>query len=412
MGRNKKKKDAAEATVNADLWSEDPREALRVGPDFHLASIDRASTPGWEGDEDDAVAYQAAIAPLLATLQERLFAASKEGSTKRVLIVAQGLDTAGKGGIARHVIGLVDPQGVQLTAFKAPTEEEKEHDFLWRIRKAVPGAGYIGYFDRSHYEDILVPGANGQLDDAAFEARVEEIRAFEHELVESGTAIIKIALMVSYEEQGLRLLARVDRPDKRWKYSANDMSVRGQWFDYQAIYQRMLTATSFDEAPWHLIPADNKWYSRVAVTEMLLRTLADLDIPWPEGKFDVEAERERVRATISEEALAGYDKKLTDKLAKVSDRIAAVDEAAKEIQAEGEVDAPGTAGSLAKAPEGAASRKGSKPASAKAAQGSKGAKGAKSSKGSKGSKGAKRSRSSAAEAGAAASRKSGKKAEK
>lgn len=397
MGRNKKKKDSAESTVNADLWSEDPREALRVGPDFHLASVDRASTPGWEGDEDDAVAYQDAISPLLATLQERLFAASKEGSTKRVLIVAQGLDTAGKGGIARHVIGLVDPQGVELTAFKAPTEEEKKHDFLWRIRNAVPDAGYIGYFDRSHYEDILVPGANGQLDDAAFDERVEQIRDFEHELVESGTAIIKIALMVSYEEQGLRLLERVDRPDKHWKYSTNDMSVRGQWFDYQAIYQRMLTATSFDEAPWHLIPADNKWYSRVAVTEMLLRTLADLDIPWPEGTFDVEAERERVRATISEEALAGYDKKLSGKLAKVSDRIAAVDEAAKEIQAEGEDDAPGSAGSLASAPTTAEPKKGAK---------------AKASKTPKGSKTAKGSKRTATKAGSAASRKAGKKATK
>ncbi|WP_211260116.1 PPK2 family polyphosphate kinase [Actinomyces radicidentis] len=402
MGRNKNKKDSAEATVNADLWSEDPREALRVGPDFHLASIDRASTPGWDGDEDDAVAYQTAIAPLLATLQERLFAASKEGSTKRVLIVAQGLDTAGKGGIARHVIGLVGPQGVELTAFKAPTEEEKEHDFLWRIRKAVPDAGYIGYFDRSHYEDILVPGANGQLDDAAFDERVEQIRAFEHELVQSGTAIIKIALMVSYEEQGLRLLERVDRPDKHWKYSTNDMSVRGQWFDYQAIYQRMLTATSFDEAPWHLVPADNKWYSRVAVTEMLLRTLADLDIPWPEGKFDVDAERERVRATISDEALASYDKKLTAKLAKVSGRIAAVDEAAKEIQAEGEDDAPGSADSLAKAPVGAASRKSAK------AKGSE----PKAPRSSKRTKSAKGSKDSAAGAGAAASRKPGKKAAK
>lgn len=397
MGRNKKKNDAAEAAVNADLWSQDPREALRVGPDFHLASLDRASTPGWEGDEDDAVAYQAAIAPLLATFQERLFAASKEGSTKRVLIVAQGLDTAGKGGIARHVIGLVDPQGVELTAFKAPTEEEKEHDFLWRIRNAVPDAGYIGYFDRSHYEDILVPGANGQLDDAAFDERVEQIRDFEHELVESGTAIIKIALMVSYEEQGLRLLERVDRPDKHWKYSTNDMSVRGQWFDYQAIYQRMLTATSFDEAPWHLIPADNKWYSRVAVTEMLLRTLADLDIPWPEGAFDVEAERERVRATISDDALAGYDKKLSGKLAKVSDRIAAVDEAAKEIQAEGEDDAPGSAGSLASAPTTAEPKKGAK---------------AKASKTPKGSKIAKGSKRTATKAGSAASRKAGKKATK
>ena len=132
----------------------DPRETLKATSSLNLASLDRAATPGWVGSEADARAYVAAVTPLLATLQERLFAAAKEGSSKRVLVVAQGLDTAGKGGIARHVMGLVDPQGVRLTAFKAPTEEERRHGFLWRIRKAVPTPGLIGFFDRSHYEDI------------------------------------------------------------------------------------------------------------------------------------------------------------------------------------------------------------------------------------------------------------------
>lgn len=324
-----------------DAWQADPRELLRVGPHFQLASLDHRATPGWAGDERDAAAYTASITPLLATLQERLFAAAGEGSARRVLVIAQGLDTAGKGGLARHVMGLVDPQGVRLTAFKAPTAEERSHDFLWRIRKAVPDPGYIGFFDRSQYEDILVPGAAGTLDDDGFTWLTGQIHAFERELIDAGTAILKVALMVSYDEQGLRLLERVDRPDKHWKYQDSDMVTRAKWFDYLSIYQRTLTATSFEEAPWYVVPADNKWYARLAVTEMLLRTLAEMEVPWPGAHFDVEAERDRVRTTISPAALTRYDARIGPKLDKVTSRIAAVDRAAKALSAdEASEDAP------------------------------------------------------------------------
>ena len=331
--KNRKKNNKGAGPV-ADLWSTDPRQALRVGTEFHLAAVDRAATPGWDGGEKEARRYTAAVTPLLSDLQERLFAASKAGSSRRLLVVVQGLDTAGKGGIARHVMGLVDPQGVALTAFKRPTEEEARHDFLWRIRRAVPGPGMIGMFDRSHYEDILVPGANGQLDQAAFDERVDQVRGFEQELVDSGTSVIKVALMVSYEEQGRRLLERLDRPDKHWKYSAGDMGVRGQWFDYQSVYQRMLPATSFDVAPWHVVPADNKWYARLAVTEMLLRTLAETEVTWPEASFDVEAERIRVRATLSAEALAAYDFRSARRVARATTREELFTAAAQAISAE------------------------------------------------------------------------------
>lgn len=315
-------------------WQVDPRQALRVGADIHLASVDQASTPGWTGGEEEAIAYTSSITPLLASLQERLFAAATDGSTRRVLVVAQGLDTAGKGGLARHVMGLVDPQGVRLTAFKAPTVEERSHDFLWRIRAAVPPAGIIGFFDRSHYEDVLVPAVNGELSEASLAARIEQIHDFERELIDSGTALIKVALMVSYDEQGLRLLERVDRPDKHWKYAASDMDTREKWFDYHAVYQRMLRATSFEEAPWYVVPADRKWYARLAVTELVLRTLAELEISWPEAHFDVEAERARVRATISAGALARYDERLASRLDRVAGRIAAVDDAARSLSAD------------------------------------------------------------------------------
>ncbi|WP_147681483.1 PPK2 family polyphosphate kinase [Actinomyces ruminicola] len=318
-------------------WSRDPREALRVGPSFVLASFEHAATPGWEGGDAEAATYVEAATPLLASLQERLFAASREGSPKRILVVAQGLDTSGKGGLARHVMGLVDPQGVQLKAFKAPTEEELAHDFLWRIRKAVPGPGMIGFFDRSHYEDILVPGASGMLDDDAFTERVEQIRAFEEELIAAGTTILKVALMISHEQQGLRLLERIDRPDKRWKYSPSDLSTRAKWFDYQAIYQRMLPATSFETAPWYAVPADSKWYTRLVVTELLLHALADQEVSWPLAAFDVEAERERVRSTLSPGALARYDARRKERLRRANGKDAVVDAAAAEARSGGSV---------------------------------------------------------------------------
>lgn len=308
-------------------WSADPRTALRVGQGIDLSALDRASTPGWQGDEDAAVAWTQQITPLLSELQERLFAASRAGGSRRILLVIQGLDTAGKGGIARHVMGLVDPQGVRLTAFKAPTAEERAHDFLWRIRKAVPEAGMIGMWDRSHYEDLLVPLVSGDLDEQAMADRIAQIHEFERELIAQGTTIIKVALLISHTEQGRRLLERVDRPDKHWKYSPGDMDVRDQWEDYQAAYQRVLEETSFPEAPWHVIPADHKWYARLSVTCLLAQALADLDLPWPQARFDVEAERQRVRASLEQGALADYDQARRAKQGKVAKRARAMEAA-------------------------------------------------------------------------------------
>lgn len=344
-------------------WSADPRDLLRVGPGFDLDKLDRSATPGWEGKEADAVAYTATTTPLLGALQERLFAtaqasasapapqpglsappaapgtaASAPGldtpsthSINRVLVVAQGLDTAGKGGLARHVMALVDPQGVSLTAFKVPTAEERAHHFLWRVRRALPPAGHIGFFDRSHYEDLLVPTVNGNLPPAERAARLADVLAFESELLAGGTALVKVCLMVSYAEQGKRLLERVDRPDKRWKYSPADMEARSRWDDYQRVYADLLRDSSWPEAPWYVIPADRKWYARLAVTEILLRTLAAHPAPWPEASYDVGAERARIRATLPPEVLERYDSRLPRKLARVASRIEAVDDAAARL---------------------------------------------------------------------------------
>ena len=280
-----------------DLWSTDPRDALRVGPDFDLSSFDRNGQPGWDGDKDDGQAYLPERGEEMSELQERLFAEGREGGKRSVLLVLQGLDTAGKGGIVRHVMGMVDPQGVALASFGVPTEEERSHHYLWRIEKELPPPGRIGVFDRSHYEDVLVVRVDELVPEDVWRARYDEINAWEKELVEGGTTIIKVALMVSYAEQGERLMERLERPDKHWKFNPGDLDTRSKWPAFQAAYADVFRLTSTEDAPWYVVPADKKWYSRLAITEILTRTLEELDPQWPVADFDVEEMKKALVAT-------------------------------------------------------------------------------------------------------------------
>lgn len=281
-------------------WTLDPADALRVTESFDLATFDRASTPGWVDGKAAADAFRLERGELLREQQERLFANSREGDHRNVLLVLQGLDTAGKGGIVRHVTGLLDPQGLALRSFGVPTEEERSHHYLWRIKNALPPAGRLGVFDRSHYEDVLVVRVK-KLADADWEERYAEINQWEKELVESGTTIVKVALMVSKDEQGRRLLDRLLRFNKQWKYTAADAETRGMWDDYQAVYQDVLVKTSTEWAPWYVIPADNKWYSRLAVTELLTQAMASLKLRWPKIKYNVEEEKQKIIASMDPE---------------------------------------------------------------------------------------------------------------
>ena len=292
----KASKGAADPALDAD-WEVAPTQALRVGPGFDLAAFDRRSTPGFAGDKASGQALVARHADELSELQERLFAEGRSGGSRSVLLVLQGMDTAGKGGIVRHVVGLVDPQGVAHRSFGVPTPEEREHDFLWRIRNALPRPGYIGVFDRSHYEDVLVARVDELVPPAVWEARYDEINRFEEEVVAAGTTIVKVALLVSYEEQRARLMERLERPDKFWKYNPNDVDSRRKWPAYQEAYQAVLDRTSTETAPWYAIPADRKWFARLAVSELLLDALRGLDLGWPPADFDVEAEKKRLAAT-------------------------------------------------------------------------------------------------------------------
>ncbi len=276
-------------------WASDPAPLLRVGEGFRLGEVGPDSTPGYEGDKKSGRSDLAALSTELSDLQERLFAAHHDDdSGPAVLLVLQAMDTAGKGGIVRHVVGAVDPQGVELATFKRPTEEELAHDFLWRIRPRVPGPGMIGVFDRSHYEDVLIGRVRELADEAEIDRRYSAINDFETELTEAGVRIIKVMLHICPDEQRERLAERLDRPDKHWKYNPGDVDERLLWPDYMDAYQAVFDRTSTEAAPWFVVPANRKWYARLAVQRLLTDALNAIDPQWPAADFDVEAEKKRL----------------------------------------------------------------------------------------------------------------------
>lgn len=279
-------------------WTGEPRELLRVGDGFRLADVDPDATPGYDGGKKRGEADLAAGAAQLDHLQERLYAQSRvvEGAPS-VLLVLQAMDTAGKGGIVRHVIGAVDPQGVRLAAFKKPSSEELAHDFLWRIEKQVPPPGFIGVFDRSHYEDVLVGRVRALASADEIERRYGAIVDFERRLTDAGVHLVKVMLHISSEEQKTRLAERLDRPDKHWKYNPGDIDERALWPQYMEAYQTVFERTSTEAAPWFVVPANAKWYARLAVQELLLETLERIDPQWPAVDFDIEAEKARLAAS-------------------------------------------------------------------------------------------------------------------
>lgn len=284
--------------MSSHTWTAPPTVMLPVGENFHLDDVEPDSTPGFEGGRKAGEKLLQQRRDRLSELQERLYAQSRAGgSTDAVLLVLQAMDSAGKGGIVRHVVGGVDPQGVELAAFKAPTEEEREHDFLWRIEKRLPAPGYIGVFDRSHYEDVLIARVRRLAPPEEIERRYQAIVDFERAIAAYGTRIVKVMLHISPDEQKARLMERLDRPDKHWKYNPGDVDERALWDDYMAAYQTVFERTSTADAPWYAVPANSKWYARLAVQELLIDVLEDIDPQWPAADFDVEAEKQRLAAS-------------------------------------------------------------------------------------------------------------------
>jgi PPK2 family polyphosphate:nucleotide phosphotransferase len=273
-------------------------DLLRVGDGFVLSGVDPDATPGYDGNKKRAERDLSEGAERFDELQERLFAQSRTNDdAPSVLLVLQAMDSAGKGGIVRHVIGATDPQGIHLKSFKKPTPEELAHDFLWRIESEAPHPGYIAVFDRSHYEDVLIGRVRSLASPEEIERRYGAINEFEARLVERGTTIVKVMLDISYEEQRSRLMKRLDRPDKHWKYNPGDVDERQLWPQYMAAYQIALERTSTASAPWYVVPANHKWYARLAVQALLIDALDRINPQWPAADFDVEAEKARLAAT-------------------------------------------------------------------------------------------------------------------
>ncbi|WBB66181.1 PPK2 family polyphosphate kinase [Micromonospora sp. WMMD812] len=302
------------------------RELLRVTAPVDLDSIDPRSTPGLPGPVVTGEPRKAwareqveVIGAELGRQQEMLYATAKAAEAgsgaadgpgapggsrgaagdhppRRVLLVLQAMDCGGKDGTIKRVAGAMNPLGMHIRSFGPPNPEELRHDFLWRIRRALPPPGYVGVFNRSHYEDVLAARVGSLVPEPVWRARYDEINAFERELTDGGVTVVKVMLHISYAEQGVRLLERLDDPRKHWKYNPSDVDARARWDDYQAAYADALGRCGTDAAPWFVVPADRKWYRDWAVSHLLRETFDTLDLGYPPAGFDLARERERLRS--------------------------------------------------------------------------------------------------------------------
>jgi PPK2 family polyphosphate:nucleotide phosphotransferase len=273
-------------------------DLLRLPPGpVDLASIQTRSTPGFDGGKTAGKKALNNLADEVADLQERLYAESRGTVKRSLLLVVQGMDTSGKGGVMRHCVGLLDPQGVQITAFKAPSKQELAHDFLWRIKKHVPQPGTIGIFDRSHYEDVLIARVHALASAQEIERRYDAINGFELGLVGTGTRVITCMLHISKAEQAARLATRLENPTKYWKFNPADIDERARWDAYQQAYEVVLERCNTEASPFYVIPSDRKWYRDWAITSILLEQLRAMDPQYPAAEFDVDEQRARLAAT-------------------------------------------------------------------------------------------------------------------
>jgi PPK2 family polyphosphate:nucleotide phosphotransferase len=250
---------------------------VRPGRKIHLGDFDPDDVHLIKGGKADANMKGPAIHARLAKVQELLFVEHR----RKVLIVLQGMDTSGKDGTIRHVMGAFNPQGLRVASFKVPSPEEVDHDFLWRVHRQVPANGELVVFNRSHYEDVLVVRVHGLVPRTVWRQRYEHIRAFEQMLFENGTVILKIFLHISKDEQRARLQARIDDPAKCWKFRRGDLEERKLWNDYQSAYEDALSKTSTTWAPWYIVPANQKWYRDYVVGAIVADTLESLHMKYP-----------------------------------------------------------------------------------------------------------------------------------
>jgi PPK2 family polyphosphate:nucleotide phosphotransferase len=264
--------------------SDRERFVVAPGAPFSLDDRDPGKTAGAPGDKKATRKATAGLVETLMGLQERLYAESRQA----LLVVLQAMDAGGKDGTVKHVFSGVNPQGVRVTSFKQPTELELAHDFLWRIHAAVPPHGYIGIFNRSHYEDVLVARVHALVEEAVWRRRYRHINHFEALLADADVRVIKLFLHISREEQADRLRKRLEDPTKRWKFNPGDLAERERWDEYQAAYEEAIARTSTESAPWYVIPADAKWFRNWAVSRIVIETLEDMDPRFPEPAEDLD----------------------------------------------------------------------------------------------------------------------------
>jgi PPK2 family polyphosphate:nucleotide phosphotransferase len=283
------------------------RFCVRKGDDFHLAKIDPADTCGIDIEKAEAKTMLAEGVKRLAALQDRLYA----DHTYAILLVLQGLDTSGKDGVIKHVMSGVNPQGCEVHDFKAPSQIELDHDFLWRASVALPRRGHIGIFNRSYYEEVLVVRVHPELlarqslppkliTDTIWNERFEDINAFERHLARNGIVPIKVYLHISKKEQRKRLVTRIDDPGKRWKFNAGDLEERKLWDPYIEAYDDLIRATATEEAPWYVVPADHKWFTRLVVAAAMVEHLEAIDPKYPTLDEGALRDLNAVRAALTE----------------------------------------------------------------------------------------------------------------
>jgi PPK2 family polyphosphate:nucleotide phosphotransferase len=286
---------------------------------FRLAGFDPADTCDLDIDKDEAKDILAKDVKKLAELQERLYANDRWS----LLVVLQAMDTAGKDGVIKHVMSGINPQGCQVHPFKAPSPEELDHDFLWRVARALPERGRIGIFNRSHYEEVLVVRVHPEIlarqklpqelaGERIWQERYASIRAFEQHLAVNGTIILKFFLHISKEEQRQRFLARIEEPGKRWKFSMGDVAERKLWNRYLEAYEDAIRSTSTPQAPWYVVPADKKWFSRLVVAAAMIDALERLDLQFPKVEGDALRELKGAREALLAEAPKGKNAKRSD----------------------------------------------------------------------------------------------------
>jgi PPK2 family polyphosphate:nucleotide phosphotransferase len=290
--KNGKGKSAGQAKKPASV-----RDLLRVGPDFDLSAVDPRRIVAGPADKVTSQAEVLALEGEVSELQERLYAESKGGGKRRLLIVLQGMDTSGKGGAIKAIDRISEPLGVRMAQFGAPTKAELKKHYLWRIEQKLPPPGTVGIFDRSHYEDVLVVRVRNLVPREEWEKRYDEINAWEKKWADDGIVFLKCMLLISPKEQKERLLARLAEPNKHWKYRPGDVDDRLLWDDFMEAYRVALTRCSTDYAPWYVIPADRKWHRDWLLTRMVAEALREMNPQYPPTTFDVAKELQRVKAS-------------------------------------------------------------------------------------------------------------------